>query len=274
MLAGHHGLLAAPALTVVSALWQTGWLLTTKRIWISDLMAVPRSVNRIGWFDEIWPFQWRIAVSWLSGYFIFQLFNPVIFRYWGPVPAGRMGLSVSLTMGILTLGISWVNTKAPRFGVLIAQRRFEELDRLYFASLYRAIAIVVAANLLLLVGVVYFSVIGNKLSLRVLDPWPLACLMGASIVNVSIFAQALYLRAHKREPFLGLSVVTGLCTTATTFIFGKWYGSAGVAVSFFVVTLALSGGWASRIFQNCRKAWHSEAVPHLANPELVPAPET
>lgn len=29
------------------------------------------------WWTELWPFQWRIAISWLSGYFMFQLFNPV-----------------------------------------------------------------------------------------------------------------------------------------------------------------------------------------------------
>lgn len=34
------------------------------------------------WKDEILPMQWRIAISWLSGYFIFNLFNPVAFRFW------------------------------------------------------------------------------------------------------------------------------------------------------------------------------------------------
>ncbi len=31
--------------------------------------------ERIGYMKEIFPYQWRIALSWISGYFIFQLFN-------------------------------------------------------------------------------------------------------------------------------------------------------------------------------------------------------
>ena len=40
----------------------------------SGLVAVSSGANRIDWFEEVWPFQWRIAISYLCGYFIFQLF--------------------------------------------------------------------------------------------------------------------------------------------------------------------------------------------------------
>lgn len=35
--------------------------------------------EKVNYFNEIFPYQWRIALSWISGYFIFQLFNPVLF---------------------------------------------------------------------------------------------------------------------------------------------------------------------------------------------------
>jgi hypothetical protein len=35
--------------------------------------------HAIDWWKEVWPFQWRIAISYACGFFIFQLFNPVLF---------------------------------------------------------------------------------------------------------------------------------------------------------------------------------------------------
>lgn len=35
--------------------------------------------DNINYIKEIFPYQWRIALSWISGYFIFQFFNPVLF---------------------------------------------------------------------------------------------------------------------------------------------------------------------------------------------------
>ena len=73
---------------------------------------------------EVWAFQWRIAVSWLCGYFIFQLYNPVLFAYHGAVTAGQMGMSLSLANALISVAISWVNTKAAPFGAMIAGREY------------------------------------------------------------------------------------------------------------------------------------------------------
>lgn len=45
---------------------------------------------RIGWKKEVFPMQWRLALSSISGYFVFSLFTPVIFKFHGPVLAGRL----------------------------------------------------------------------------------------------------------------------------------------------------------------------------------------
>jgi hypothetical protein len=224
------------------------------------MLAMKRSDNRIGWKGEIWPFQWRIALSWVSGYLIFQLFSPVIFRYWGPVAAGRMGLSVTMCSGILTVGIAWVNTKAPLFGMLVAQRRFDELDLVYFPSLRRSVAIVMAANCFIFSAVLFLGYTHNRLSARVLDPLSLAFLMGATATNVFVFAQSVYLRAHKQEPYLALSLVVGICTMLSTLVLGKFYGPQAVCAGYFAITLGIAGLWGYRIFQAKRREWHADAA--------------
>jgi hypothetical protein len=87
--------------------------------------------------------QWRIALSWVSGYFIFQLFTPVLFAYQGAVVAGQMGMSLSIATALNTLALAWINTKAPMFGLLIARGEFAALDRLFFRSLRQATIVAV-----------------------------------------------------------------------------------------------------------------------------------
>lgn len=68
-------------------------------------------IERIKYVDEIFPFQWRIAISWISGYLIYQLFTPVIFATGGAIIAGQIGMTLQVLNGIQALSMSWINTK-------------------------------------------------------------------------------------------------------------------------------------------------------------------
>ena len=70
-------------------------------------------IERIKYVDEIFPFQWRIAISWISGYLIYQLFTPVIFATGGAIIAGQIGMTLQVLNGIQALSMSWINTKIP-----------------------------------------------------------------------------------------------------------------------------------------------------------------
>src|SRR5579872_4221130 len=107
------------------------WLVHRRKL-LLGLLKYRTGNHRIRWFEEVWPFQWRIAVSWFCGYFIFWLFNPVLFAYRGPVEAGQMGMSLSLANAILNIAISWISTKSAPFGTLIARKEYQQLDRIFF----------------------------------------------------------------------------------------------------------------------------------------------
>src|SRR5262252_1525837 len=117
--------------------------------------AIPNSIIR--WSEEVWPFQWRIAVSWFCGYFIFWLFNPVLFAFRGPVEAGQMGMSLSLVNAILSVAISWISTKSAPFGTLIARKEYQQLDRTFFKALWQALAVSFAGALMAWLGCVYLN---------------------------------------------------------------------------------------------------------------------
>lgn len=77
-------------------------------------------IERIKYVDEIFPFQWRIAISWISGYLIYQLFTPVIFATGGAIIAGQIGMTLQVLNGIQALSMSWINTKIPLLSNCVA----------------------------------------------------------------------------------------------------------------------------------------------------------
>ena len=96
------------------------YFMILKRLWRS------RGEFSINYRNDIFPFQWKISLSWLSGYLIYQLFNPVIFAYEGAEMAGKMGMTLTVTNGILTIAMSWINTKVPSWSNLIATKEYKK----------------------------------------------------------------------------------------------------------------------------------------------------
>ena len=97
--------------------------------------------ERVGYMSEIFPMQWRIALSWISGYFIFQLFNPVLFATEGAVVACQMGMTLTALNAIQAFSISWLNTKVPLYSQLIAIKDYVQLDNIFNKTLKQMVSV-------------------------------------------------------------------------------------------------------------------------------------
>lgn len=254
-LISHHGLFAPSMMLLGMASCSLVWLFTKRKLLLGLLKHQP-GTNRIRWSEEVWPFQWRIAVSWFCGYFIFWLFNPVLFAYRGPIEAGRMGMSLSLANAILSIAVSWVSTKSAPFGTFIARKEYRQLDQTFFRALWQSTAVAVAGALTAWLGTIFLNLANIRFSQRLLDPSSIAMLMVYMVTNVIVFAQAYYLRAHKQEVFFVNSLVGAVSVTACTLIFGWYYGAKGIVVSCGIGNI-LGLAWATYKFQKYRRLWHS-----------------
>ncbi len=253
-LASHHGLFAPAMMLFGMAFVSVIWLLGRRKL-LSGLLRYPTGTNRIQWKEEVWAFQWRIAISWFCGYFIFWLFNPVLFAFRGPIEAGRMGMSLSLANAIQNIAISWVSTKSAPFGTLIARKEYGQLDHTFFQSLWQSSAVSIAGALTAWLGIAFLNWQHIRFAQRLLGPFSIGMLMISTVVNVVIFAQAYYLRAHKQEVFFVNSVVGAVSVTACTFVFGWYYGAQGIVVSCCIGNI-LGLLWATQKFQKYRRLWH------------------
>lgn len=258
------GLFATPLFLSIGLVWGVCWLYFKKRRLLLDLLhkrsIVAGPEGHIGWWGEVWPFQWKIAVSWVSGYFIFQLFNPVLFAFYGPIAAGQMGMSISIMNSISTVAIAWVDTKAAPFGSLIAKGDFKMLDRLFFPCLRQSLAVLILGGAAFWLGSLGLHLAHLSLAQRILDPLPMGLLLAAAIVNHIVFAQAVYLRAHKQEPFLWLSITIAVLVGLSTYFLGQSLGATGMMAGYFVVNLILGLGAGTAIFIRKRHLWHAEPV--------------
>lgn len=259
-LSQHWGLFAVPVFYGVGFLMMASWLIITKKRLLTDLLAFSSNGIAISWRHEVWPLQWKIALSWLSGYFIFQLFNPVLFAYYGPVEAGKMGMSLSVVSGISALALAWVGTKSAPFGHLIANKEYAELDKLFFRSLKQSIVVIGTSGILFFLLTLYLYNTKHSFSHRLLEPLPLSFLIAATFVNHFVVSQAIYLRAHKREPFLWISITNGTLVGLSTFFLGRCYGTIGMMMGYFIINLVIGLGVGSWIFFKCRRTWHAETI--------------
>jgi len=220
------------------------------------LLHHPVGGNSVGWRDEIWPFQWRIAITWLSSYFITQLFNPILFVYQGPIAAGQMGMSLSIASSIGTVGLAWMSTKSSPFGNLIARGEIPALDRLFFRTLWQSMLLLAttAAGFFLCLMITEHSF--PRLAVRVLPPWAFALLLLTTMTNHVVFSEALYLRAHKREPFLVQALVVAIVLTISSLFLGRIWGANGVTVGYFVIAGLFGLPWGTYIFVTKRHEWY------------------
>ncbi len=147
----HHGLFAPALLISGQALAGLLWIVRRRGL-LLNLLRRPVDRHAIDWWQEVWPFQWRIAVSYACGFFIFQLFNPILFRYWGPAAAGRMGMSITISNALAAVAIAWINTKAAPFGAMIARREFDRLDQIFFRSASQSVVLCAISSLLVWLG--------------------------------------------------------------------------------------------------------------------------
>lgn len=255
----HHGLYA-PALVILGQVAVgLAFLFSHKlRRLMKGLLFYPVGEHYVGWMTEIWPFQWKIAVSWICGYFIFSLFNPVLFAYQGPVAAGQMGMSLGIASSIGAVALAWMNTKASPFGNLIARGEIASLDKLFFRTLWQSTVLLTAGCAAFFLVLLALTHAFPRLAMRVLTPWAFAFLLLTTIMMHIVLSEALYLRAHKREPFLLQSAAVAVLVGSATFLLGKFCGATAVVIGYFLFGGLFSLGSGTYIFVTKRRKWHGE----------------
>ena len=219
----------------------------------------PPNGSIIRWKSEIWPMQWRLALSGMANYFASSLFTPVMFHYYGAIVAGQMGMTRQIIAALQGLALAWVNTKAPRYGIFIARNDYVGLDRFWLRCSMVSLLVIFLGALGLWALLYSFKTMAIPFSERLLSPLPVGMFLFALIPTQVVQCMATYLRAHKREPIVVASVTSCLLTGFLVWLLGSKFGPVGAAGAYASV-MAATAIWIAYIWSYCRKVWH---IPNL-----------
>lgn len=220
-------------------------------------LVEPSDGPRIDWREDIWPMQWRLAISGsgIVGFLALSMLNPVMFHYHGAVVAGQMGMTWAMAQGVQMMALAWIYARVPVFGQMIARRDWPALDYLWWRVSTISVVVAMLGGTAALVLVYSINVLGLSVAHRLLPLLPTAVLMLA-VVFVQV-AQCLtaYLRAHKKEPTVWMSFTCSLLVGVGVWQFGARYGPLGATCAYLTVTI-LTVIWETSIWRRCRAAWH------------------
>jgi O-antigen/teichoic acid export membrane protein len=211
--------------------------------------------SRICWKTEIWPMQWRVATPGLVVYFAYSLFNPVMFHYYGADVAGQMGMTLQMVNGLQLVAMAWVTTKVPRYGMLVAQKEYGALDRLWRQSSLTSLVFIILAAALVWPLIYVLNLLPMFLSQRLLGPLPTGFFLLAAILMQACQCFVVYLRAHKQEPIFLASIVMSLISGMLVWLLGSNFGPPGAAVG-YLAQMVIGFIWILVIWVHCRAEWH------------------
>jgi hypothetical protein len=210
----------------------------------------------VRWSGEVWPLQWRLALQGPFAYLSFFLFTPVMFHYHGSAVAGRMGMTWTVVTALQAASLAWVQTRVPRFGMLINERKFAELDRLFTRLTSVSVAVMVAGSVTFWGFVAGLNRCQLGIAERLLTPGPTAAFLLAAAIHLVSSAQVMYVRAHKREPFVVLGISESIAIGLAVWWFGSTSGPWGAGWGLLAVRLLLSLPATTYIWNTCRRQWH------------------
>jgi O-antigen/teichoic acid export membrane protein len=226
---------------------------STTSLW--GQMFHTKVVGQYNWLKETLPLQWRYAISWASGYFIFQFIVPVAMIYAGADVAGKLGLSLTIARAVQSVANSWGMTKIPQFNIFVAQGKRNELDNLLKTIQKQSLLVFLAGSLALVFLLIFIFPIINW-NTRVLPTYEIVIILIAEGANLIVFNWAYYLRSHKEEPYMKISAISALGIGIGVWASFYLFSSSLIALISYcaVVLIMLIPAW--KIFVRKSKEYH------------------
>lgn len=174
------------------------------------------------WMSDVWPFQWKIGLSGLSGYLIFRAFTPIVLLEKGPVAAGQFGLAISLMNLLIAVSSAWPLSHAARYAALNAAGRFDELRREFPGMLWASTALAALAAIVLSAVLWEARRLGVTVALRLPEMTATTLIFLTAVVHHFVACFAVLLRSEGREPLLIPSVAGGVVTVLIVWLTARF----------------------------------------------------
>ena len=196
----------------------------------------PRSNDSVAfshgeWRREVWPFQWKIGLSALSGFLVFQAINPIVLAEQGPKVAGQFGFSLAIMNMVLMVTTVWPISKAAHYGNLISTVRFKQLRHSFLEVTLHSTLLSLCAAIGISSILWWLAHIRMAHVDRLADWFTTSTLMAAAVVHHIVYCLAVLLRAERREPLLWINLIGGTLTVIALWLSAHFGNPHGIAAT-------------------------------------------
>jgi hypothetical protein len=205
---GLQSMVLALLLSVLGALVAGAALLGPM---LRGIFAHPGSEGRMHWVRDVLSFQWRIAVSWMAGYVVFQALVPVLFDTAGAVDAGRFGITFQVFQSITSFAGVILMLRIRRWTELAVHGRDLEFRADFLRVSLSSLLFVIGAGGCLLLMSWTLEARGSAFASRFLPFDLLVWLVVAAAANQVFFCANYYFRAYAQEPLWVVSLAAAIC---------------------------------------------------------------
>ena len=233
-------LIGGAGLWSLAAYWATRFGFTA--LWLS----VARSAfhqpygpadTTFNWRKEVWPFQWKIGLSILCGFLIFQAFNPIVLVEQGPVIAGQFGMSLALMNMLIVVTTAWPLSQAARYGGLIQREQFGELRRVFWPMCIASSLISGLAALALFLALTWTTEHKLQYVDRFADTVTTGILLATAVVHHITHCFSVVLRAERRDPTLPFTVIGSVALVVVIWLCARYGGPRDIALANLALTI-------------------------------------
>ncbi|MGV3484258.1 MAG: hypothetical protein ACO1RT_07560 [Planctomycetaceae bacterium] len=221
---------------VAAAAVQLGWL-----VWFvfgqfgrlfQDLRRTDWLLEPVGWREEIIPAQWRIAVQSAAHFLATQLLTLFVITREGLDYGGRFGMTMAVAVSIQAVSLAWVQTKFSNMSRLAAQRKSDELHRLWTTILRVSTLALILGFIGFAATIAMLSYLLPRFGLRFIE-WPNIVILGVALLANHVIAnQAYFVLACGRKPLFGPLSTGMLITAIVTWAGAMLAGGTGVVLGY------------------------------------------
>ena len=192
---------------------------------------------KMEWIREVVPMQWRMALATGCDIAVFPVFNMTIFASEGAAAAGRLGMTINLIAAVTSITGTWVIARTPEFGVYVAKKAYRTLHQ----RLTRIFAVTFPIHAFLLgvlfIGIVIYPELNTEEADVVLVPSQAILFLIAAFLLRCSLPFSVYMRAHKEEPLMIVSLIFTGGLLLYTVTLGRTHGVTGIGVAYMSACL-------------------------------------
>lgn len=244
----NFGLLAFPLATLLSLLIAIYLFGKDYFKFLTNIYSTKQS-STFNYKIDILPYQFKIGISWISGYFIYQIINPLVFKFQGAENAGKYGLTFAIFSGIQSVGLVFVATSIPRWSKVLSVKSFSFNDIIidFKSVLIKALTTTTILSLIFILILLLDIRYTKFFYFKFLDFISVIYLSLGFVFSLLSYVLASLIRCKLHEPFVKVSVFIALASLVCFYYGSVMYWNIAFV---FLIIMSINLFLVYKIFQN------------------------